>query len=364
MSVQYRLDVKSTAGVLQAQVADYVGTLTYSKAVNEVGLLQFSVPANHSAVQYLGANAQVEVWRRDTKNAVPWAREFAGLMRTKQYAYPLTGPEVYQVWCPSQLTMLGWRIVAWKAGTVNRSKFTTQPAETIMSNLVAYNATAAATVAAGRLAEGAITGVTVEADGAGGNSLDYACAYKNLLSALQEVARIGGGDFDLVPTGTNTWEYRFYPGQLGTDRSATVAFSLALGNMGAPTLTDSRANEITMAIVGGQGEESLRTTAVRTNSDYHVTNAHYETFRDARDRTTAAGLNAAGDETLDRYRNRPVLLFEVVPTPSCVYGRDYFVGDKVSAVYRGYSATMKVAGLHVTFSQDGGETLQFDLEEV
>jgi len=364
MAVQYRLDVKSTAGVLQAVIGDYIGTVTYSKAVNEVGLLQFVLPADHAAVAYLTTNAQVEVWRRDTGNGVAWMRDFAGLVRTTQYSYPTDSPELFQVWCPSVLTMLSWRIVAFPADSAGTSKFTGTSAETVMSLLVKYNASVSATVANGREREGAIAGLSYEVDGAGGNIIDYACAHKNLLAALQEVAKISGGDFDVELTGASTWQYRWYAGQLGTDRSATVVFSLSRGNMATPTLTHSKADEATVAIVGGRGEAAARAIVVRTGTDYHITSANEEVFRDARDRTTTAGLNAAGDELLDTKRARPKLAFTLLQTPALVWNRDVFLGDKIAAQYRGYTATMKVAGVTVSFDKEGNEKLEHTLEEV
>ena len=364
MAVQYRLDVKSTAGIMQAQVSDFIGTLTYSKAVNEVGLLQFALPADHSAIAYLTDKALVEVWRRDTGRGVAWHADFYGLVRTTQYQYPGEGPETFTVWCPSQLSMLGWRIVAWKAETANRSKFTTAKAETIMKTLVSFNAGASATVANGRIREGAITGLTVQADGAAGNTLDHACAYAGLLTTLQALAKIAGGDFDLVATGASTWEFRWYAGQLGTDRSATVAIALERGTMASPTLTDSRADEATVCIVGGQGEAAARTTVVRLGANYNVSSNNQERLVDARDRTTTAGLNAAGDRALDEWRARPELNFQIIQTPALVWNRDLFLGDKVLAKYRDYTATMKVTGVNMTFAADGAEAIQPTFEEV
>lgn len=363
MAVQYYLLVKSTTGVVQAEIADFRGTLTYSKAVNEVGLLQFTLDADHGAIPYLTDKAQVEVYRRDADHGVAWYCDFYGLVRTTQYQYPTDSPETFTVWCPSQLSMLGWRIVAWLAGTANRSTFTTQKAETVMKNLVTFNATASATVAAGRLREGAITGVTVAADTAAGNTIDYACAYANLLTSLQAIAKVGGGDFDLVSTGAAAWNFRWYTGQLGTDRSASVVFALERGNMASPVLTDSRADEKTVCIVGGRGEEALRTTAVRTGTNYNVTTNNIEFWRDARDRTTAAGLNAAGDETLDSLEAKRAFTFDIVETPALVYGRDFFVGDLVKARYRTVEDTVKIKGVNITLSADGAETKSFTLAQ-
>lgn len=364
MATEYRLDVKNTAGVLQASFDDFVNTLTYSKPVNKVGLLQFALPADHGAIAYLTDKAQVEVWRRDRGHGVAWHADYYGLVRTTQYGYDANGLETFTVYCPSILSMLGWRVVAWAADTANRSAFTTVAAETIMKTLVSYNAGASATVANGRKREGAITGLSVQADGAAGTALDWNCAWANLLSTLQELALVGGGDFDLVSTGAATWEFRWYTGQLGTDRSATVTFATERGNMASPTLTDARADEKTVAIVGGQGEGSLRSTAVRTGANYNASTNNIEVFRDARDRTTAAGLEDAGDTLLDQLEARRALSFTVIETPACVYNRDFFAGDKVTAKYRDFSETVQITDVTVSVDNQGKETKTFELTVV
>jgi hypothetical protein len=349
--------------VLQASLGDYIGTATYSKAVDEVGLLQFALPADHAAIAYLTDKAQVEVWRRDTGRGVAWHADYYGLVRTTQYQYPSDSPETFTVWCPSQLSMLGWRIVAWAANTASRSAFTTAKAETIMKTLVSYNAASSATVANGRIREGAISGLTVAADGAAGNTLDWNCAYANLLKTLQDVAKVAGGDFDLIASGAGTWEFRFYTGQRGTDRTTTVLFALERGNMANPVLTDSRADEATVCIVGGQGEGAARTTATRTGTNYNATTNNIETFKDGRSLTTAAGLNAAGDEALDKVEAKRAFTFDVVETPALVYNRDFYLGDLVKAQYRGVTDTVKIQGVTVSFDKDGKESKSFSLQQ-
>jgi len=61
---------------------------------------------------------------------------------------------------------------------------------------------------------GAIGGLTVEADGTDGTTIDWFCAWDNLLENLQKCAKVGGGDFDVVKTSSTAWQYRFYTGNL------------------------------------------------------------------------------------------------------------------------------------------------------
>lgn len=360
MTPSYRLDIRSSTGTLQAVVTDYT-YLTYTRQVNKVGMLQFALSADHDAVQYLTDKALVEVWRRDATRGVDWHCDYYGMVRTTQYAYPGSGPETYTVWAPSMLSLLGWRIVAWSAGTANRNAFTSAKAETVLNTLVSYNACAAATTANGRLRDGAITGLTVEADGAGGNTVDWNCAYANLLQTCQELCRISGGDMDVVTTAPATWQWRWYAGQLGTDRSATVVLALNLGNMASPTYIDARADERTVAIVGGQGEGSARATAIRTGTNYNASTNNVEEFVDARMETATAGLQAKGDAALDEAEARPTFTCDLIETPSLVYHRDFDLGDLVTARYRTAEETVKIDSVTVSVSADGTETKRFGL---
>jgi hypothetical protein len=211
-----------------------------------------------------------------------------------------------------------------------------------MKTLVQYNAGASATTANGRIRDGVIEGITVAADGGFGNVISKGCAYENLLEALQKIAAIGGGDFDLVKTGAATWQFRWYTGQRGTDRTDSVLFALERGNMAAPEYTHDRVDERTVAIVAGQGEESDRAVEVRTGPDYAADN-DIETFVEASDLTTTAGLQSRGDTELEESRARQQFEFAVLQTPGCFYGVHYGLGDLVKAQY-GITTPLRAKG--------------------
>jgi len=362
MTTDYSLILRTGAGVKLAEIDDYTG-LTYSKRVNEPGLCQFTINADDvNATALATTNAQIEVWRSNAAMGLTRSADFYGLVRYVRRYY--AERDVLEVRAVGQLSMLGWRTVAWHANTDNRSSFTSEKGETVMKALVTYNAASSATVANGRLREGAITGVSVAADGAAGSTIDWFCSYDNLLTTLQDCAKVAGGDFDLIRTGAATWEFRWYTGQRGTDRSATVFFSLGAGNMADPDYTIDRIDERTVAIVGGQGEGAARTTAVRTGTDYSAGVVDYEVFVDGRDCTTTAGLNTRGDKALDGKRAREVFTFKVLQTPACFYGVHYFLGDKATARYATLTETVKVHGVTVTSPEPGGENIDVEARTV
>ncbi len=359
---EYKLNIRDTAGVKQAVVTDYL-KLAYTKRVNEPGLLQVLFEGDHALASLLEHKWQVEVLRRNQHAGIDWYVDFYGMVMKQDMIY--TDQSYFGITCPGQATQLNWRWVMWKAGTANRSRFVGVAAETIMKTLASYNLASAATVANGREREGALTGLSVEADGGGGNSLNWSCAWKRVLGELQGVARVAGGDFDLVKTGGATWEFRWYAGQRGDDLTGDVTFSLGRGNMANPRYVYDRIGEATAAVVGGRGAESAREISVRTGADYGAAN-DVETFVDARQTDSAAGREAAGDRRLDQVRAREMLMFDVLQTDSTVYGRDYCIegqmGDVVRGRFMGRDWNQKVVGVTVANVRGGGDEIGVEME--
>lgn len=353
-AANYYLNVYDLAGDLRAVVTDFT-SLSYTRRVNAAGMLTMTLRGDHPLPAAIQDKWQVEVWRKPAEGT--FGRDFVGMYRMGEYYHGDNGPKAVLT-CPGLMSMLGWRIVAWYANTANRSAFTAQPAETIMKTLVSYNAGSGATTGNGRLRTGTIAGLTVESDGGGGNSLDWYCAYENLLETLQKLAPIAGGDFDVVKTAADAWQFRFYSGQLGTDRTASVYFGVGLGNMANPQYKEIRIEEKTAAIVGGQGEDNSRAIVVRSGPDYSAAN-DIEMFEAAPDVGSEDGLEARGDAALDEQRAERSLAFDVLQTPATTYGVHYSLGDRVSAInpFGGETLAVKVDEVTITLDEDGAERI-------
>lgn len=351
MAAEYRVRIYTRTGTLVYELVDYTA-LAYTREVNAPGMAVVTLPGEHAAAA-VDLDYQLEVWRRNQTYSLDWYRDFSGLVRDVERRAGDDGTRTATLYAPGDLSLLGRAIVAYPAGTANRNKFTAAKAETILKTLVTRNATSAGTTADGRVRNVDLTGITVQADGAGGNTLDVACAWQNLLEACQDVAAVAGGDFDLIKTAAAAWEFRWYAGQRGTDRSATVVFSLLRGNMANPVLLRNTLAEQTVAIVGGQGEESARSIVVRTGANYSAPYNATEMFVDARSLTTTAGLEAAGDRALWEAQARYTLEFDVVQTPATLYGVHYGLGDLVAASFEEYSGTKKITGVAVQFDNNG-----------
>ena len=178
---------------------------------------------------------------------------------------------------------------------------------------------------------------------------------------MQNLALVAGGDFDLVKSDLNSeplvWDFRFFAGQRGTDRSATLVFAIGRGNMINPQRDYIVENEATVAIVGASGTGSNRTYLTRTGTNYSTTN-DTEMFVSSSGATTAA-QQADGDAALAKVQAREQLTFGVKQTDNCVYGKDFFLGDLGSAVnpFTGTSSMVKINAVIVDLAVDGTEVI-------
>jgi len=374
LTTAIRLDLYNTSGAKQAELigsaqADTSGqkagfrSLSYTLKVNHPGLVIFSLRGDHELLSTLADKWHVEVWRKPEGQA--WAREITGIFRQPNWTWGSTS--VFVGMCPGLMSLLEGRIVNFPAGTANKTVFSNVKAETVCNTLVKYNGTADATTGNGRKRNGAITGLTVEADGAEGNSIYWYCAQANLLETLQEIAQIGGGDFDVVKTSPTAWQWRWYTGQLGTDRTATLKFSMDLGNMANPEYQILRIQEKTVACVWGQGEDSTREYVTRTGANYVATDNDFEVYINASDIDfgDTGGLNSRGDQAMEELQARNVFRFNAIQAPSTQYGVHYFLGDLVTAInpFTGASSTCKVDQVTVTFGNDGNEQIDVEMVE-
>jgi hypothetical protein len=365
----YELRIYNPAGALQYIVTDLDGPLQYTKQVNGAGMIRWAVDGSHPTVGNLERDWQVEVWRSRAaddgeENGIAKHVDAFGLVRDEERSSRADGRSTVAFTALGALHLLGRALVAYPAETTDRSRFVNKRAETIAKGLVTYNATTAGTEADGRDLDVPTWGsyVSVAADGAAGPLLDFFCSRRNLLTSLQDLSRIGAGDFDLVKTGARAWEFRWYDGQLGTDRTSTVTFSLQWGNMINPVLRRNWLGEATVAVVAGQGLGEERLYVVRQGANYDASVNASEVLVDARDVTTEAGLNRRGDARLDELRARDELQFDVVQTPGSLYGLHYFLGDLVTARYQGVVTTPQIVQVTVTVDADGSERISVGVD--
>ena len=293
---------------------------------------------------------QLEFWRTDAANGIPWYKEGEALCIDTDEYDDADGAAHFIVSGRGYLDLLRRTVNQSESGTAGAHK--TGAAETIMKAYVDEQAGPGAGARA-RL------GLTIQADGANGNTLDRSFAYTNLLELCQSLSIIGGGDFDVVGTGAATFEFRWYTGQRGTDRRTTVIFSESYGNMGEPRLTTKRSDVINAVLVTGQGVGTGRDLVWRTDPASIALSpwGQIEQALNATevDKGNITGLENKGDAKLAENVMTEAFSFRVLQTPGCLYGKHYFLGDLVTAFYRGNLYTRKVQRATLSMDPDGEE---------
>lgn len=360
MAPMYTVSIYDSAGVLKAISQDYT-SLQIAKAVNAPDAAVLTYNINDAFVdQFLSNGAIIEILREDTAAGISATTEFSGIIRrvTRTYAEQ----NIIEVMALGMLDILRQRVIAYKAGILNRSKYVSVPAEQIIKNLFNYNVNVQATTANGRALNGTITGMNTTASAGTGNVLSLECAYANLLSTMQDVADAGGGDFSLTYTAPASWLLTWHLGQLGTDRTATVRLSVPLGTVGELVVDFDRVDDFNAVIVGGTGEGAARLVATRPAS-LPTGLSLREKFVDAKSqkKSAIASLQALGTSVLVRERKRREYSATLLQNAALRYGRDYFIGDLVTILWGTTTVTQKIVGVDLSFSADGKESVDVSL---
>jgi len=352
----FHVDLYDASGVRKAILTD-VHWLEYEIAVNKPGYVSFEADADADALAGLDTGWRVDVWRELPNRKT--AKEMVAFV--DELLWQFDARATVTITASGLIALLGKRCVMWKANTNNRSAFTAAKAETIAKTLVSYNIGASATTTNGRVLNGAMTGFTVQADAAGGNTLDWFCEWANLLDTLQELALVGGGDFDVVPV-TGGYEFRWYAGQRGTDKSASVIFALERGNVANPRYLVSNAEMKNAVVVGGKGEDAERLTAVVYSSE-HTSATQAEMFENATDVETSDGLSDRGDAALEENKTVSAFSFDILQTEACNFGVEYVLGDLVKALnpFTNEAVTVKIESATVSYKSDGTLDIQIEV---
>lgn len=358
----YRLDFLKPNGEKYAQVAD-VRWLSLKMGVHQVGVMRGELNGNLAMLSDLAHLDLVELWKADPDAGQDWARFFSGEFISPKWMQPTT--RSFQFSVAGDLRKLRSREILWRAGSTNRTKFISAAGETIMKTLATYNCTSQAIISNGRLVDGTIAGVSVEADLGRGNVTNWYCFADNLLESLTALARIAGGDFNLVKTAEAAWEFRYYPGQLGTDRRAEVLFAMERNNMAEPEYEVERWDEATVAVAGGRGDDADREFRSRTGANYSAAN-HVESFVNATsvEKGDLNGLDAMADKELGARQARESFSFRVVQTASCRFAVHYGIGDLVTVrnPFTAADSVQKVKTLYLGLKNSGEESETIDIE--
>jgi hypothetical protein len=355
------MQLYDSAGALQAVVTDF-NNLAISKQLNAIDMLAFSLSNRSPSAQYVVYGAIVQVWRQDVDLGIPNTLEFSGIIRKRVVIRELVTQ--ISVQAVGMLSLLADRIIAYKANQTNLSKFTAIPAETILKRLFNYNIGSLATTANGRIADGRITGMTTAASGGAGTALTLKCSMLPLLKTMQEIAYSGDMAFTLSYTAPASWTFTTYVGQIGTDRTATIALSVSTGTVARITQTQDQITDFNLVYVGGNGTEEAKPIITYPGSSLPTGTSLRETFVDAKNQQNSPTgfLSQFGAKTLAvQRRKRVTYAVDVLQTSEMRYGRDYFFGDKISVNWNNTTIAQYVTAVGLEWKSTGDEVISVKL---
>ena len=183
----------------------------------------------------------------------------------------------------------------------------------------------------------------------GGNTITVNTRFDNLADLTQELAT--QGDVYLSADTANGMPRLLV--RAGVDKSASVRLSTAIGNVlsHSTTLSAPKGNVV---LVAGGGEGTART--LRSEVDT-VSLAEWglriEGFRDARDTSDTATLDARADEWITENATTAGLKVEAVDTVGMTYGTDYEMGDRVEVILDGASTVQPVTSVEIVADANG-----------
>ena len=366
MPVRYEVRIKNHTGDRIALLDDFE-QLAFTHKANGLGSYVLQVGGHNpgtgattsertieEVAALFAEDYQIEVWRRWPETNIAWYTEWAGLHRHKRIWRDGNGWHFLSR--GYDYNHLLWRtVVDAYAGESESAK--NNAAETVMKEYVAEQMVT-------RLA---FSGVSVQADGANGNNWKGNGMGKRLLDLCADIAVTGGGDFKMVGTGAATFEFRWYTGQLGTDRRASVLFALNYDTMDDPVIEETGDGYNAVLVAGGgtgatRDHEWVTDAPALARSPWN----RIEMFRDARDVTVGetSTLQQRGNEEIAAGMLKRKFSFRSKQSAARIYGRNYFVGDLTKASFLGTDYDRKIVGATITVRRDDPEDVVLETIEI
>jgi hypothetical protein len=376
MAPRYKIHIKDQSGALVGILTDWK-SLEFKRKLNDISECTLELSGIDSHINLFDLDGQIEIWRCDADASIAWYLEFEGLHRTEQRETKGKGELLYTSKGVGYNDLLNRRIILYNSSSAYTDK--SAVGETAMKEYVDENAGPSATSGPRLLESGVTTGLSIEADAAAGAVWTGAQAFKNLLSTLQEISKSVSLDFGIVGVGAALFEFQVRA-IWGADRTnvglvhatglnaagnTPIVFALEFGNMINPVYSLSRANEITAVVSMGQGLSGNRILALKTNAPAIAESTWNlkESSRGANNEYTSAQLDSGGDAFLEDNQAKEVFTFDVMQIPSCLYGRDYFFGDLVTARYETIERQKKIIGVTIKL-ENGKEDISLELSDV
>lgn len=376
--VRYKAILKDQAGTKVAEFDNW-RKLEYSKRVGDIGDYVLELDANDPRVPLFELDGQLEVYRKDFANNLDWYIDFEGLHRAPVRRVSERGEFVFNSVGVGYNDLLARRVIGYKSGTVRAVK--NAPADTVMIEYVEENCGPSATIANGRLYEGAIAGFFTQASDGNGATWSGDRSFELVLDVLKEISKFSSIDFDVVGAGDAIYAFRTYADQLGLDRTtlgldtttglnaagnAPVVFSVEGATIKDMMYSDDHLSEVNVVFVLGKGDGSTRTVIVRDNVAAITSSLinQREVARSASKNEFEYQLITFGDETLEAMKAVESIAFNPLQQSSTVYGRDFGIGDKITVRNEGVDYHKRIVALRNTIEAGVNENIALEFSDL
>jgi len=345
----YQIFLKDQDGVVVAVFDNWL-SLEYVKKTRDYGYYKLTLQADDPRLELFELDGQVEVWRRWPGGA--WYKDFEGFHRQGRWWMDRNDIERFESSGVGYEHLL-WRRIVIPEFPMDVAIYADELTD-IMRQIVREHCASEA-AAARRL-----QGLSVEADDNTGPAIYQEFKHVKVLKALQDLTA-EGGDFEIVGTGPAAFEFRAHWPYRGLDKTITqtdhppVHFAVRYGNLAMPDVTESWNKATSWVLVGGKGEGVMRRFVERENTTLSAMSpwGRIEDFKDARSEDTEEGLQLHGDIYLAEHDRELKFSCQALQIPACYYGRDWGLGDVVSAQYRGRLFGLLVEEVHVRVTPEG-----------
>lgn len=376
----YYILLRDQSGKQVALFDDWI-TLNYTEEVNNTWSYVLEINGLDARQDLFQLDCQLEVWRAVLGAGVKWYRDFEGLHRKSELNVDSDGRYVFISSGVGYNELLARSVIAYKAGTIRADKDCA--AETAMKEYVEENCgpTADDTVV-GRLYQGGLPNFYTEPDTGRGPIWVGSRAYENLLDVVREIAIVSKIDFQVISAGEAAFMFVVLPNQFGVNRTVTalidpnglnsygyppVVFSVPMGTVQEMNYALDRLSEANVVIVLGDGEVSLRDTLTVYRPDA-IDDSPWNrrevsrpaSLGDVYDVTNQ--MTILGEQTLEEMSLKEIFSFQPLQQPAMLYGRDYFLGDRITLQHGSIQRDKRIISITVNVA-DNKEEITLGFEE-
>jgi len=376
MGATYSVYLFSPTGT-QLAIVDEWFELSYTRVVNGVGGVRLELADRYDLKRllyefdvYNQPDARIQVWRSISGGLKYLETDTVFLIDRLQRRMSADGARTIVIGGVDANDLLRRRIIAYAAGSAQAAQ--TDQADDMLKQIVRQNLGASATDTTRDLS----AYLSVQADFALGPSISKQFAWRNeLIKVLQEICNTSASPavstptylaFDVVWTGS-AFEFRTYTTVRDVDHRFPSGTNPLILSPASGALTDINleydyAREWTRAIAGGQGEGSARATETANDTTRQGKSPFrlIEHFKDARNVSTVAGLQAEAYADLRAGRPRKTFTAKLQQTPALQYGLHYRLGSILTANYINQQFNVRVDRVSVAV-RNGEEQIDVSL---